>query len=46
MENKKPIRVAAYIRVGNASQLTHKETPVMNNTLDTRVNTSLNAKRK
>ena len=45
MENKKPIRVAAYIRVGNASQLTHKETPVVNNALEARINAALNAKK-
>ena len=43
MENKKPIRAAAYIRVGNASQITHKA--VDHNNLEARINAALNMKK-
>lgn len=39
MENKKPIRVSAYIRVGNASQISHKS-------VKDRINAALNIKKR
>lgn len=45
MENKQPFKAAVYMRVGNAAQLTHKETPVVNNALEARINAALNAKK-
>ena len=46
MKNKQPIKAAVYMRVGNASQITHKETPVVNSPLEARINAALNAKKK